>query len=213
MKIRENKDGRVNWVQKPEQGKTLEDCQRILRKYATPWEKKFKKEMHRWCAIRETRFVFQRIFWTGEQGYIADFYLPDFRMVFELDGRHHLEGEQLEKDRVRDEWFKAQSIKVVRVQNREVVSAGPREIIEAAVKGRPRKRLTKQVEVKARKKLTKQCTKEIDKDGIEVTICPEITQAMVERGEKKVRRPRKKKKWRCRKETPGTFSGSVLWKG
>jgi len=214
VKIRENKAGRVNWVQKREEGKTLEDYQRILRRYATPWEKKFKKILKRWCEIKGTRFVFQRIFWTGEQGYIADFYLPDYRMVFELDGKHHLEGEQKEKDEERDRWFKGQSIRVVRVQNREVDSVGPQEIIEAAVQGRKRKRLPirSEVNVRARKKLESQCFKEIDENGLEITICPEITQVMVEKGEKNGRR-RKRKKLGCRKEAPGTFRNSVLWKG
>lgn len=213
MKIREKIDGRVKWVKKPEQGKTLEDYQRILRKYATPWEKKFKRELKRWCAIREVKWVFQRIFWTGEQGYIADFYLPDYRMVFELDGKHHLHGEQAEKDRVRDEWFKSQSIRVVRVQNREVDALGAREIIESAVKGRPRKRIPiKDIHTKARKKLEKKCTRQIDEMGLEITVCPEATQAMMEGGGKP-KRYRRKRKHRCRKEAPGTFQGSVLWKG
>jgi len=71
------------------------------------------------------RFVQQQPFTGGSRQRIADFYLPDQRMVLEVDGSHHeTDEEQIRDDRVRDVQFRAIGIATVRVSNRLVLAAG-----------------------------------------------------------------------------------------
>lgn len=142
-----------------------------------------------------------------------DFWLPEYRLIFEIDGKHHLSGDQLRSDQERDAWFAEKKIKVVRILNSGV--AGCDGLVDEVLQGRLRTR----TKIRARKPLAKKCYKVVE-EGIEITICPEITKSMIGKdgnlkGTKQWRPPKKKKKNRkgCRKETPGTFSGSVLWKG
>ena len=203
-------NGRENFVQKQEKRKTLEDYQRSLRKRATPWEKSFKVIIKQACAIRETQFRFQHIFRKEVGGYIVDFWVPEYRLVFEIDGRHHLEGAQFKADQERDAWFAEKKIRVVRLLNSAV--AGCAGLVDEVLQGRHRVR----TKIRERKPLKKKCTKIIE-NGIEITLCPEITKGMVDKSGRVIisrkQWNRKHKKKKCRKETPGTFSGSVLWKG
>ena len=50
--------------------------------------------------------------------YIADFYIPELRLVIELDGDSH--DNRIEKDRVRDRYLSGQGCAVIRFQNRDI---------------------------------------------------------------------------------------------
>lgn len=50
--------------------------------------------------------------------YIVDFYLPDKKIIIELDGSQHKTSKQ--KDLLRDSWFWRNGFKVIRLWNSEV---------------------------------------------------------------------------------------------
>jgi very-short-patch-repair endonuclease len=52
--------------------------------------------------------------------YIADFYCAELRLVIELDGAVHLNKEQNEKDRLRDQNLKEMNFTVLRITNNEI---------------------------------------------------------------------------------------------
>jgi very-short-patch-repair endonuclease len=54
--------------------------------------------------------------------FIADFYCPSEKLIIELDGKHHFSPEGIEKDRERDEHLKELGIKVLRLENKEVLN-------------------------------------------------------------------------------------------
>jgi very-short-patch-repair endonuclease len=213
-------NGREKFVEKQKKQKTLEDYQRVLRKRATPSEKIFKVILGEICKIKETPFKFQHIFRKEVGGYIVDFWLPEYRLIFEIDGNHHQEDErQRAIDKERDEWFAVQKIDVVRYTNNEIKSAflvmnysRIRRSVINSIDGRIRKR---QIEkISGRKKLELKCKKVIEGDQ-EITICPEITKGMIGKKGNVVIKPSKYKKRKVRKsrkEPPGTFAGSIIWK-
>jgi len=53
--------------------------------------------------------------------YIVDFFAPRTKLVVEVDGSQHLEGEQAEKDRYRDEYLATVGLKILRFNSREVL--------------------------------------------------------------------------------------------
>ena len=53
--------------------------------------------------------------------YIVDFFAPRTKLVVEVDGSQHLEGEQAKKDRCRDEYLATVGLKVLRFNSREVL--------------------------------------------------------------------------------------------
>lgn len=76
-----------------------------------------------WENLRQRRlggFKFRRQYGIGR--YVVDFYCPAKRLVVELDGSQHAEGEALEYDAERTDYFKAFNIKVLRFWNSEVAN-------------------------------------------------------------------------------------------
>ena len=53
-------------------------------------------------------------------GYIADFYIPDCRIVIELDGSQHYSDEGKEYDKERDEYMQSAGITVLRYSNLDI---------------------------------------------------------------------------------------------
>ena len=52
--------------------------------------------------------------------YIVDFYCPSERLIIELDGNPHGDYFKIEKDIIRDKYFEALGLKVLRFENRIV---------------------------------------------------------------------------------------------
>ena len=52
--------------------------------------------------------------------YIADFFIASKKLVIELDGSQHFQGEGPAHDRERDEWFAANGITVLRYTNLQI---------------------------------------------------------------------------------------------
>ncbi|MDX2211056.1 MAG: DUF559 domain-containing protein [Sphingopyxis sp.] len=54
--------------------------------------------------------------------FVADFYAPSAKLVFEVDGLAHDLGDRPARDLVRDAWLAARGFRVVRVAAREVLA-------------------------------------------------------------------------------------------
>ncbi len=53
--------------------------------------------------------------------YIVDFYCPKAKLAIEIDGSHHLVGETIEYDRIRDDYLRSLGLRVLRFNNTEVL--------------------------------------------------------------------------------------------
>jgi very-short-patch-repair endonuclease len=53
--------------------------------------------------------------------YIVDFFAPRTKLVVEVEGSQHMQGEQAEKDEQRDEYLATVGLKVLRFNGREVL--------------------------------------------------------------------------------------------
>jgi very-short-patch-repair endonuclease len=84
--------------------------------------------------------VRQKIFWfkitDGFKGYIADFWLPKNRIVFEIDGKTHDSRYSMAKDYTRSSFIENKGIPVVRVNNENTKDDKKcLEIIQNAING------------------------------------------------------------------------------
>jgi very-short-patch-repair endonuclease len=103
----------------------LKDKARQLRKDLTD------SEAALWSRLRNKQLLgiqFYRQKPIGE--YIVDFFAPRAKLVVEVDGSQHTEGDQALKDRARDGYLVSLGLKVLRFNSRET-----REEIDAVVGG------------------------------------------------------------------------------
>jgi len=63
---------------------------------------------------------FRRQFPVGK--YILDFYCPKYRLAIEIDGGQHYEDKHIEQDRLRTEELCKHGIKMLRVNNLDVLN-------------------------------------------------------------------------------------------
>jgi len=54
--------------------------------------------------------------------YIADFFCPAKRLIIELDGGHHNEAANVERDRERQSWLEHEGYRVIRFWNSEITA-------------------------------------------------------------------------------------------
>ena len=54
--------------------------------------------------------------------YVVDFFCPAERLIIELDGGHHNEDEEAERDRARQGWLENEGYRVIRFWNSEITS-------------------------------------------------------------------------------------------
>jgi len=89
---------------------------RMLRKNQTEVEKIV------WNKLRSGRFFGIKFFRQyGIGNYIADFYCPEFKIVVELDGGQHFEGERIEYDKKREEYMLLKGVKTLRFTNFDIL--------------------------------------------------------------------------------------------
>ena len=103
---------------------------RILRTSMT------KQEVFLWRKLYRKQICGVQFFRQKPIGpYIVDFCAKVPKMVIELDGGHHFEAEQQEKDQKRDSFLRAQGFIVLRFDNRSVVEnwAGVGQVIMEAI--------------------------------------------------------------------------------
>lgn len=73
-----------------------------------------------------------------ESYFVADFYLPKFGVILEIDGDCHLSEEQRRKDNQKDTAYKTHGFHVVRILNRDV-DTFPTKSLTAYKKIKPEK--------------------------------------------------------------------------
>jgi hypothetical protein len=164
------------------------------------------------CVEEKIRYIFQELFWNKEVNrvYIVDFYIKSKKMIFEIDGESHGKIEQKVDDGIRDLWFKKKGIKVVRIQNEKTKDV---EYLMELIYGEFSKRGTKSKTVSRNEDILSRSVREVDSDGKVVIMLPEYTEKMSKSLGKRKRRRSKGKKETIRTEPPGSFVGSVYWKG
>jgi len=104
----------------------LDDFAKTLRKRSTDTENLLWKHLR---AKRLLGLKFRRQEPIGK--HIVDFVCHEKKVIIELDGGHH--SEKLEKDRERDEWFRGEGFKVLRFWNNDVLGH-TEEILEIIMK-------------------------------------------------------------------------------
>jgi very-short-patch-repair endonuclease len=55
--------------------------------------------------------------------YLLDFYCPEARLVIEVDGEGHSQGDQPQRDERRDAWLRDQGLEVLRVRAADVMAS------------------------------------------------------------------------------------------
>ena len=102
----------------------LRDTARLLRKQATPAERKL------WEKLRKRRLGgerFRRQYGVGS--FILDFYCPARQLGIEIDGGGHSELEQYVRDSHRDRYLKDHGIRVLRFWNSQI-ERGMEEVLD-----------------------------------------------------------------------------------
>lgn len=93
--------------------KKAEEFREGLIKRQTPSEVKFKAIL----KLMNIKYEFQKIFYTEQTFYIVDFYLPEYKIIIEIDGGYHKKANQKMKDGIRTEVLSGQLKKVCRIKN------------------------------------------------------------------------------------------------
>ena len=94
----------------------LKERRRTLRKNQTLSEKKL------WNYLRNKQLLNLKFFRQYSiDYYIADFYCPKIKLVFELDGSQHFAEYSKDYDKVRTEIFESLGISVIRFRNSDVM--------------------------------------------------------------------------------------------
>ena len=95
---------------------------RKMRDNPTPAEAEFHKHLKQAYLGRIST---QHHFVGRYNAFILDFYLPEKRIGFEIDGWHHYnDPKQVAKDKFRDNYCRVHGITIVRIKNREAMDKG-----------------------------------------------------------------------------------------
>jgi very-short-patch-repair endonuclease len=94
------------------ENKSLAKIRNSLARNPTVHEALFRQKLIRWGF----RFKFQKVI----NGYIADFVLPQFDLVIEIDGSNHYTQWGLVRDKMRDAVLKNAGYSVLHIRNLEV---------------------------------------------------------------------------------------------
>ena len=75
-----------------------------------------------WWRVRRKQLMSIQFYRQKSIGrYVVDFFAPRVGLVVEVDGSQHMEGDQLQRDQRRDEYFAGLDFKVLRFNSREVL--------------------------------------------------------------------------------------------
>ena len=79
-------------------------------------------ERHLWAKIRMKQLKGYQFYRQKPIGdYIVDFFCPRAKLIIEVDGSHHLVGEKIEYDKIRDEYLSSLGLRVLRFTNADVL--------------------------------------------------------------------------------------------
>ncbi len=112
-----------------EKQRTLFHRKAELIEKATPSELIIKQKLEELSI----RYFFQKAFIAGDFYCIADFYIPKpYKVVIEVDGGYHQTEEQKRLDWAKDKYLRGRKIKVVRINNEDVITADLQVLILTA---------------------------------------------------------------------------------
>ena len=95
----------------------LKQLSRQLRENMTDAERRL------WAKIRMKQLKGCQFYRQKPIGdYIVDFFCPKAKLVIEIDGSHHLVGETIEYDRIRDDYLSSLGLRVLRFTNADVLT-------------------------------------------------------------------------------------------
>lgn len=94
----------------------IETTMMCLRDKANYYERAFAK----YLMDKGVKFIHQAPFIFSGKIYFADFYLPNYHLIVEIDGQYHEGVTQYKYDRFRDECFNGHRLGVVRIPNETV---------------------------------------------------------------------------------------------
>lgn len=101
-----------------EKQRRLSLYQKCLRKKPTLGEQIFIEK----CQHFKIDYIFQKGFIAGSGFCIADFYLPKYKTVVEIDGKYHNRRKQRIRDHYKDRYYKNRNLKVLRIKEEDVES-------------------------------------------------------------------------------------------
>jgi len=96
-----------------------------LARRATPSERVFREKL----LEIDIGFSFQKPFSNKGTLYIADFYIPNFALIIEIDGGYHNTEQQQIHDMLRDSWFKKLGYNIWRMTNEDAFKITIEEIL------------------------------------------------------------------------------------
>ena len=96
-----------------QRNKNLTHNSQELRKNMTPQEKRLWYDFLKKPPITARRQY-------NIENYIVDFYIPEKKLVIEIDGEQHYKQEHKTEDKKRDENLKGKGITVLRYDNRDI---------------------------------------------------------------------------------------------
>ena len=91
----------------------LTNIAKTLRKNMT------REERHLWYDFLRSypvRFLRQKVI----DDYVVDFYCHEAKLIIELDGSQHYEGNGLLKDKIRTEKIESRNLTIIRIPNNEI---------------------------------------------------------------------------------------------
>jgi len=102
-----------------------------------PLARRLRKEMtegeqHLWSRLRRKQLLGVQFYRQKPLGrYIVDFHAPAVRLVIEIDGSQHMEPGHTAADHARDDWLRAQGLRVLRFESSDVLrnTEGVMEVI------------------------------------------------------------------------------------
>ena len=96
---------------------SLKQYSRQLRENMTDAERQL------WAKIRVKQLKGHQFYRQKPIGdYIVDFFCPRAKLAIEIDGSHHLVGETIEYDRIRDDYLSSLGLRVLRFSNTDVLT-------------------------------------------------------------------------------------------
>lgn len=102
--------------------KALSKTARRLRQNQTKHERQFVRILQ----YLHVRFQSQKIIGP----WIADFYLPDYQLIIELDGSGHHSRSGIQRDFRRDAWFRQNDFRIIHINNADIYRTDLMELIQ-----------------------------------------------------------------------------------
>lgn len=97
------------------------------------------KEIRKFLKAHEIKIKFQHIIFIKDSDlivrfYIADFYIPKYNLIIEIDGLYHFDKDQQEKDKMRTSALKRAGYNIIRFNNNQACTGEAQQSILNIIK-------------------------------------------------------------------------------